>query len=263
MNGSIENTTLATVRYRWNVIDTQAPADTRTRIIDVASRLLKSAGPSAVTTRGVAQAAGVQAPAIYRLFGDKDGLLEAVAEHVMADYVSAKAAVVEEAATARVDPVDDLRAGWRAQMDFGLGNPTLFRLLSDPDRVVTSSAARNGKAVLEARIHRVAAAGRLRVPEGRAVELFQAAGVGVITTVLATPQEDRDPGLTEAVLDGVLAQILTDDPAGTARREGSDTSRLSTTIAFRAIAPTLVGLTSVERELLIEWLGRAIEADSP
>ncbi|WP_338419811.1 TetR family transcriptional regulator [Streptomyces klenkii] len=33
-----------------------------------------------MTTRAVAAAAGVQAPAIYRLFGDKDGLLEAVAE---------------------------------------------------------------------------------------------------------------------------------------------------------------------------------------
>ena len=77
---------------------TEAPsrrADTRARIIDVAARLLQEQGPAAVTTRGVAEAAGVQAPAIYRFFGDKDGLLEAVAEHVMATYVSAKAAIVQ------------------------------------------------------------------------------------------------------------------------------------------------------------------------
>jgi AcrR family transcriptional regulator len=59
-------------------------ADVRSRIIDVAARLLPDEGPTAVTTRGVAEQAGVQAPMIYRLFGDKDGLLEAVAEHMMA-----------------------------------------------------------------------------------------------------------------------------------------------------------------------------------
>ena len=65
-------------------------SDTRSRIVDVAARLLQEEGSAAVTTRGVAEAAGVQAPAIYRLFGDKDGLLEAVAEYVMATYVSEK-----------------------------------------------------------------------------------------------------------------------------------------------------------------------------
>ncbi|MGI3786407.1 MAG: TetR/AcrR family transcriptional regulator, partial [Janthinobacterium lividum] len=69
---------------------------TRARVVDVAAHLLQSEGPAAVTTRAVAEGAGVQAPTIYRLFGDKDGLLEAVAEHVMAAFVSAK--TVREAA---------------------------------------------------------------------------------------------------------------------------------------------------------------------
>ncbi len=46
-------------------------SDTRTKLVDVAARLLRDYGPAAVTTRGVAEAAGVQAPTIYRLFGDK------------------------------------------------------------------------------------------------------------------------------------------------------------------------------------------------
>jgi AcrR family transcriptional regulator len=33
-------------------------------------------------------AAGVQPPAIYRFFGDKDGLLEAVAEHGYATFIA-------------------------------------------------------------------------------------------------------------------------------------------------------------------------------
>src|ERR1700753_4064240 len=106
-------------------------ADVRSRIIDVAAQLLRDEGPAAVTTRGVAERAGVQAPAIYRLFGDKAGLLEAVAEHVMPPRVDAKAADVEAASAADVDPLEDLRAGWQSQIDFSLANPDVFRFLSD------------------------------------------------------------------------------------------------------------------------------------
>ena len=132
-------------------------ADVRSRIIDVAAQLLRDEGPTAVTTRGVAEQAGVQAPMIYRLFGDKDGLLEAVAEHVMAAYVAAKTEIAEAASAAGIDPLTDLRAAWQTQIDFGVGNPSLFQLLSDPDRVRQSPAARAGREVLQARIHRVAA----------------------------------------------------------------------------------------------------------
>jgi hypothetical protein len=96
----------------------------------VAARLLQEQGPAAVTTRGVARAAGVQPPAIYRLFGDKDGLLEAVAEHVMATYVSTKAAIVRSASADEIDPLDDLRSAWQTQLDFGVTIPALFRLFT-------------------------------------------------------------------------------------------------------------------------------------
>jgi AcrR family transcriptional regulator len=92
-------------------------AGTRSRIVDVAARLLREEGPAAVTTRGVAEGAGVQAPVIYRLFGDKDGLLEAVAEHVMTACASVKAEDVTAAPAADADPLDDLRAGWEMQID--------------------------------------------------------------------------------------------------------------------------------------------------
>ncbi|GAA4667695.1 TetR/AcrR family transcriptional regulator [Frondihabitans cladoniiphilus] len=234
--------------------DIATSSEPRARIVDAAARLLQEQGPSAVTTRGVAHAAGVQAPAIYRLFGDKDGLLEAVAEHVMSTFVSTKAAVVEAAEAEGVDPVADLRAGWQGQVEFGLGNPTLFRLLSDPTRVSGSPAARLGKRVLEARIHRVAVAGRLRVAENRAVALFQTAGVGVITTLLATPPDERDPGLADAVLNGVLAQMLTDAPAA------PDAGPRAAAVALRAVAPTLDALTTAEQQLLSDWLDRVIAA---
>ena len=234
---------------------TDSRTSTRARIIETAAALLLAHGPAAVTTRGVAEGAGVQAPTIYRLFGDKDGLLEAVAEHVMAAFVSAKAAIVEAASAADVDPLDDLRAGWQTQIEFGLANPAVFRFLSEPDRALRSTAAQSGRRVLEARVHRLAAAGRLRVSEPRAVGLIQAAGVGVIQTLLTTPPDERDLGLADAIFDAVLAQILTD------AAEPQDTGPLATAIAFRALAPDLDALSTAERRLLADWLDRVIDAE--
>jgi AcrR family transcriptional regulator len=225
----------------------------RCRIIDAASQLLREHGPAAVTTRRVAEQAGVQPPAIYRLFGDKDSLLDEVAEHVMAEFASSKAATVEAAAADSVDPVEDLRAGWESQVEFGLTNPALFRLLGDPDRVARSPAARTGRRVLEARVHRIAVAGRLRVSEPRAVAMIQAAGSGVIQTLLATPPEQRDTDLAEAVYEAVLARILT-DPSNP-----PPDGRLATAVAFRAIAPELTMLSETERKLLDDWLDRVVK----
>lgn len=230
----------------------------RARIVDWAARLLQEEGPAAVTTRGVASAAGVQAPTIYRLFGDKDGLLEAVAEHVMTAFVAAKAAHVDAAAHDDVDPVEDLRSGWQAQVEFGLANPALFRLLSDPARVENSVAAQSGRAVLERRIHRVARAGRLRVSEERAVGLIMAAGVGAITTFLATPEDSRDPGLADALYEAVLAQILTDAPGA---RPEAPTAALAAAVTLRAVTPDMQDLSEGERALLVEWLDRIVSAD--
>src|ERR1700761_8829367 len=87
---------------------------TRAQLVEVAATLLATQGPDAVTTRSVALAAGVQAPTIYRLFGDKGGLLDAVVEHGFASYLARKPAVDSEA-----DPVAGLRAGWELHVGFG------------------------------------------------------------------------------------------------------------------------------------------------
>jgi hypothetical protein len=145
-----------------------------------------------------------------------------------------------------------LRDGWRTQIDFGVANPALFRLLSDPGRVQHSPAAQSGRRVLESRIHRVAESGRLRVSEQRAVDLIQAAGIGTIQTLLSAPPGQRDPGLADAMLDAVLRQILTEAP------EQAESGPLAAAVAFRAVAPRLDMLSPAERQLLADWLDRAI-----
>ncbi|MBO3751054.1 TetR/AcrR family transcriptional regulator [Streptosporangiaceae bacterium NEAU-GS5] len=225
--------------------DSASRQKTRANIVECAARLLREQGVSAVTTRAVAQAAGMQAPTIYRFFEDKDALLDAVAEHVFATYVSGKTLVEDSG-----DPVADLRAGWDTHIAFGLANAALFALLTDPSRGVRSPAAAAGLEVLRARVHRVAAIGRLRVPERRAVELVHAAGTGAVLTLLSTPPEQRDLDLADAMYEAVMRSILTDMPTPPAD------SATAVTVAFRAVAPKLTMLTGAERALLSEWLDR-------
>lgn len=224
--------------------------DTRSAIVERAAALLAEQGPAAVTTRGVAAAAGVQAPTIYRLFGDKDGLLDAVAEHVLATAAGAKAVAADEEGAAGTDPVADLRAGWDTYVDFGLANPAVFTLLTDPARASTSAAARSGLDVLARRVHRVARAGLLRVGEERAVELVHAAGTGVVLTLLAVPVERRDRGVADDLRDAVLARVLRERPGPVA--SGS----VPAAVTLRAHVPDLTALSPTERALLREWLDR-------
>ncbi|WP_305786487.1 TetR/AcrR family transcriptional regulator [Symbioplanes lichenis] len=219
---------------------------TRQRIINVAARLLGESGPAAVTTRAVAQAAALQPPAIYRLFEDKDALLDAVAEHVFAAYVAGK-----QQALQHDDPIAELRAGWETNIGFALANPGVYSLLTDVSRGARSPAFRAGTQVLRDKVHRIAEAGRLRVSERRAVEMIQAAGTGAILTLLATAPAERDTSLTDAVYDAVVRAILTDAPV----LDPADTT--AAVVAFRTVVPRLGALTEAERTLLNQWLDRA------
>lgn len=219
---------------------------TRDALVDVAARLLQEEGLEGMTTRAVAQAAGVQAPAIYRLFGDKDGLLDAVAEHVFATYVAEKARTAGDG-----DPVEALRAGWRTHVAFSLANPALFGLLSDPARA-HSPAVAAGAEVLRERVRRVAEAGRLRVSEQRAVALLHAGGSGAISALLAVPAAARDLTLAEAMYDAVAGAILTGGPAP------ADDDAVAAAVRFRTVVPELHALTRRERALMVEWLDRAV-----
>ncbi|MDJ0345709.1 TetR/AcrR family transcriptional regulator [Streptomyces sp. H10-C2] len=77
-----------------------------------------------MTIRSVSNAAGVQAPTIYRLFGDQQRLLDAVAAHGFTTYLSGKTNVKPSA-----DPIEDLRSDWDLHVNFGLANPGLYSLM--------------------------------------------------------------------------------------------------------------------------------------
>ncbi|WP_210326014.1 TetR/AcrR family transcriptional regulator [Oricola nitratireducens] len=220
--------------------------DVRGRIVSAAAELIASGGRDAVTTRAVAATAGVQAPTIYRLFGDKGGLLDAVAEQGFADYLREKKVRKPDS-----DPIGNLRTGWDLHVGFGLANPAIFSIMfGDPRPGVGPPAAEAGYDLLRQHVRRVAAAGRLRVNEERAVNLMRAAGTGTVLALLTMPEGRRDMGLSEAAREAVIAAITSDvsavdnpGPAGAA-------------IALRAVLPEATGLTDGERRLMAEWLDR-------
>jgi AcrR family transcriptional regulator len=220
--------------------------EVRAMLIEAASRLLREQGARAVTTRAVAQAAGVQPPMIYRHFHDKDGLLDALAEHAMVEYVHAKSGPEAE------DPLAELRAGWEQHVEFGLANSELYLLINTPGR--RSAATDAGRDVLQHRVHRLAKAGLLRVDEVRAAEMIHAAGTGAVVALLSQPPASRDPSLATAMFDAVAAAILTDRPPAPA----ADVLPLA--ITFAAAVPDLPALSGAERSLMSEWLARSITA---
>lgn len=231
--------------------------DVRERIVAAAAQLLEDEGASAVTTRAVAERANTQAPTIYRLFGDKDGLLDAVAEHALARFSAAKAAALSRPAD-DADPVEELRASWRDVVGFGLAHPEIFLILNDPRRGRDSAAMVTGVRVLEERLRRVAAAGRLRIPEADAVTLVHAAGTGAVFALLEQDAATARLDLADSLMEAVLTRILTDSPVPGA--DGADSPTRAAAVTLRATAGDLASLTPSERVLLSEWLDRVIDA---
>ena len=218
----------------------------RSRIVDAAAHLLESGGVDAVSTRAVSAAAGVQAPTIYRLFGDKAGLLDAVVTDGFERYLAEKT-VREESD----DPVADLRLGWDLHVGLALERPALYTLMyARPNGEGYSPAARAAFAVLAALVRRIAAAGRLRVPECRAVGLVHATGAGAALSLIAVPPEERDPGLSDAAREAVIAAVTTDVPVV------PEAGPVAAAVSLRAALDDVEVLTDAERALLAQWLDR-------
>lgn len=226
------------------------PADPHLRILSATEQIIAASGVEAATTRAVAAAAGVQAPTIYRLFGDKDGLLDAVAEHAMQVYAEAKAA-----RSPLADPVAELRLGWDAHVAFGLSHPGIFAIMTSRIGVPRDTPAmRQGLSILGTKIHALAVAGLLRLPEERALSLFHAGATGVILTLLRQPAATRDQGLSAVAREAAIWALI---------GGGDESPALAETrpaIALKSRLPTTRGLTDGERLLLSELLDRIAAA---
>ncbi|MEV0157831.1 TetR/AcrR family transcriptional regulator [Micromonospora sp. NPDC050686] len=232
-------------------------ASPRDRIVRAAAALLAEGGRDAVSTRAVSRAAGVQAPTIYRQFGDMRGLLDAAASYGFAAYLHAEAA--REPA---LDPVDGLRQGWDMHVGFGVANPAFHALMyGEPRPGVRPTAARVAAEILHQLVTRVARAGRLRVGVDRAAAMVEAAACGVTLSLIRSSPADRDPELSVATREAVLAVVCTDSAVARVHRPDRAVRHA---VALRAALPTLAaGLSPAERALLAEWLDRLAGVPHP
>ncbi|WP_178945525.1 TetR/AcrR family transcriptional regulator [Kocuria sp. TGY1127_2] len=211
---------------------------TRERLISAAADLITASPGEEVSLRAVCDAAGVKMPTLYHFFGSKQGLIDAVIEHGFDLYLGGKASMEPSG-----DPIQDIRSGWDAHVDFGLANPGFYTLMYGTVSPGHSPAPQSRASdILRGLTTRAAEQNRLVVsPEQAAAHVLVAnTGVTLRQIVLAK----ADPELSEAVREGVIAAITGADP----RKDDP----LAAAIEIAAASPETLG--KAETQLLIEWL---------
>ena len=236
---------------------TSTISTTRDAIIEATADLLSKGGRDAVSTRAVAKAANVQAPTIYRHFGDMHGLLDAVISYELGLYLQRR-----EAETMTDDPVDALRAGWHCNVRFGLSYPAFYTLMyGDARPGAPFTAVAQTVTFFHELVQRVAEAGRLRINVAHATQMVHAACCGVTLTLLTQPVDERDDTLSammrEAILGAMLLPLETPlADAAITTPHGAPNRVASRAVALQAVLTEVTNLTSCERGLLGEWLDR-------
>jgi AcrR family transcriptional regulator len=220
--------------------------------LQAAAELLRTGGIKAVSTRAVASAAGVHPPVIYREFGGKDELLDAVSHFVLKGYLRDKRRGLLRASD---ETLEDLRQLFDTYIEFGLTQPDAYVLTFVHSRPGTpSSGAAETIKLLEQIIARLGEEGRLRMSVERATLLVHSAGVGAVLTLISIPPEERDMQVPVVARDAVLAGIINDKKPAAAKSSPLTAFAVALREAVRRGDRT--SLTSAERSLLLEWLVR-------
>ncbi|MEU1480699.1 TetR/AcrR family transcriptional regulator [Streptomyces sp. NPDC005760] len=235
--------------------------DAREKILEAATELLAGASAADVSTRAVCEKAGVGAPMLYRLFGDKAGLLAAVVDRGFERYLASK-----RAARPSQDPVEDLKSGWDNHMRFALEHPSHYRLMYSPELTVPPAAAQEAHDLLHGILERCAAEGRLTVPPALATQMIMSANVGAALSMLTRPEQYADAKFSRRLRDAVLDSVLDSatrpadlDADLDAPREGGSVPVAAATLAARLRAELPPTLTSAESALLQQWLEKLSE----
>ncbi|MEU3979358.1 TetR/AcrR family transcriptional regulator [Streptomyces sp. NPDC026672] len=229
--------------------------ETRTAVIEAAAELLAQSPSGDISTRAVCEAAGIQQPVLYRLFGDKDGLLSATVDHVWDQYLGSKRAAEKSA-----DPFQDLRAGWDSHTAFALAHPNAYKLMFAPALRSVPEAAEEALRILRDILARLAAQGRLRVPTDVAARMVMTANTGVALALITRPTLYPDAGLSVLVRDAIHRTILLDTEGDTAARDARKAAATTLLSSLDELTPE--PFTPAETGLLGQWLHQISESGS-
>jgi AcrR family transcriptional regulator len=223
--------------------------DMRATILEKASELLSQSINGDISTRAVCDAAATSQPVLYRLFGDKEGLLSAVVDHVWDQYLSMK-----RAARKSEDPLDDLYSGWDSHVAFALDHPHAYRLLFGTSMSVPAEAGKEAMRLLQDNLDRLAAQGRLTVTPEDAARIVMAANTGIALSLLLRGHQYPDQEISTATRNTVYRSLVSDAEANT---DDPATVVAATTIRSALAQPATAELfTRSEAALLAEWLKR-------
>ncbi len=225
--------------------DAAQRGNTRERLLDAAAALIAATPGQDVPLRAICDAVGVKLPTLYHFFGSKEGLLDAVIEHGFARYLAVKSGHESTG-----DPIEDIRAGWDAHVDFGLANPGFYALMYGqvvPGRLPAAQA--EPTRILRGLTRAAADQGRLVVDPDQAADHILAANIGVTLHQIVRRRPDRP--LADAVREATIAAIT-----GRRNEPGDSTAR-----AARALLAELgrhgeraAVLDQPELQLLRKWL---------
>ncbi|WP_040525526.1 TetR/AcrR family transcriptional regulator [Gordonia effusa] len=218
--------------------------DSRAVILARAAELLAASPTGDMSTRAVCEAAGVTQPVLYRHFGDKDGLLSAVADESWEKYLAGK-----RAAAGSADPLDDLRTGWDAHTAFAQENPNAYRLVFGGALTRRPAAFAEALGLLAQITQRLAVQGRLCVTPTEAAQVVMAANSGFALGLLL--RSEVYVGTSDVVREATLRGILIDPDAVSPPNPAAGAA-----ITLRAGLPASRVFTPAEAALFDEWLSR-------
>jgi AcrR family transcriptional regulator len=228
--------------------------DTRKEMLRVAEAQLQASPERDISTRAVCDAVGVGAPVLYRLFGDKNGLLSAVVDRAFQRYLASK-----RAQKLSDDPVGDLYSTWDAHLSFALKNQAVYRIAYAPGLTAVPSGVEEARKLLVKRLIRCAEVGRLNTTPDEAAQIMMAACTGVALSLITQPQTFSHPALSHRVRDAVLRELLVD--AGTEDRNGNGLKSVALQMAA-LIQTTHTPLTEPEVSMMLQWLGAVASSNS-
>ena len=177
-------------------------AAVRREILGATEQLLIGAGYDAFSMRRLAARCGYTAPTIYHHFGDKRGLIDALLEERFGLMVER----IMKVPTA-TDPLTTLEGQLLAFVNFGLENPTHYRLLvaPRPDDAPPTRAAEESRELIEVTLSQLAKAGRLLVDDiDEAVQCIWVMLHGLVSMRISRP----DYAWTDTHVDVSLGILL-------------------------------------------------------
>jgi AcrR family transcriptional regulator len=238
-------------RYAGGVPDARDGQSAKDRLLLAATNLL--AEGTDFSTRDVLAVAGVTAPTLYHHFGNKQGLVDAVARHGFAQYAPT--------AGDDADPVEAVREGWDQHVEYGLDHPLFYaRLYGNIAPGVPCAVTGPALDMLVRALEPAAAQGRLTVEAQAAAARILAANVGVTLSLIGQDPEHRDQSLSTSVREAVLDSVLVHDDESTP----SDRSLSAHAIALAAsLSDDALPLSQGERAMLGELLARVADVDRP